>query len=154
MRQLRNPFLDHPGYNCFGCNPTNPVGLAMIFFEEETRVLSFWEPKPDYQGYSDVLHGGIQATLMDELASWYVFVKLKTSGMTSGISVTYSAPVYVNRGQLTLTAELRERRKRQADIVVRLYQGSDEEKSQGICTYTIFPEEIARKRLDYPGYEA
>ena len=155
MRQLTNPFLNNPGYNCFGCNPENPVGLSMEFLEEEERVLSFWQPRPEYQGFSDVLHGGIQATLMDELASWYIFVKLETSGMTESLNVRYHGPVKISGPRLTLTAELQEERKRRADILVKLYQGEEETpKSEGVCTYAIFPSEMARKRLHYPGVEA
>lgn len=155
MRQLKNPFLQSPEYNCFGCDPGNPLGLRMSFYENERQVLSFWEPRNEYQGFTHVLHGGIQATLMDELASWYIFVKLRTSGMTEEMKVSYDHPVYTNGGRITLTGELHEMRKRRADILVRLYQGEEEEpKSEGICTYAVFPEALARKKLHYPGYEA
>ncbi len=155
MRELKNPFLDHSGYNCFGCNPGNPIGLRMSFYEHEDQVLSFWEPRDDYQGFSEVLHGGIQATLMDELASWFIFVKLRTSGMTEAMSLSYHHPVYTSGGRITLAAELKEERKRRAEILVRLYQGEEEApKSEGLCTYAIFPEPLARKKLHYPGYEA
>lgn len=155
MRNITNPYVDSPGYNCFGCSPSNPLGLAMSFFEEGSRVLSHWEPKASYQGFSDVLHGGIQATLMDELASWYVMVKMKTSGMTEGMEIRYHKPVYTTGGTVTLSSELEESEKRRARIRVRLFQGSEgEPKSEGVCTYTIFPEKLARKKLHYPGYEA
>jgi len=155
MRRVHNPFLGSSDYNCFGCNPNNPVGLGMEFHEEEGRVLSFWYPRPEFQGFTNVLHGGIQATLMDELASWYIFVKLQTSGMTEGLSVRYHAPVKTDGPRLTLSAELQEERKRRVDILVRLFQGDEEKpKSEGVCTYVLFPEEMARKRLNYPGVEA
>lgn len=127
----------------------------MSFYEDENKVLSFWEPREDYQGFTNVLHGGIQATLMDELASWYIFVKVRTSGMTEGMKVSYHHPVYINGGSITLTAELQERKKRRVEILVRLHQGDGEEpKSEGLCTYAVFPEPLARKKLHYPGYEA
>jgi acyl-coenzyme A thioesterase PaaI-like protein len=154
MRELKNPFLGNPGYNCFGCNPQNPLGLRMRFFEDAEKVISFWDPRQEYQGFNDVLHGGIQATLMDELASWYIFVKLSTSGMTEGLNLRYLHSVRTSAGRLTLTAELQEERKRRADILVRLYQGEEELKSEGLCTYVIFPEDLARKKLHYPGREA
>ena len=36
----------------------------------------------EFAGFHDILHGGIQATMMDEIASWVVLVKLDTSGVT------------------------------------------------------------------------
>lgn len=155
MRQISNPYTRMPGYNCFGCSPHNPLGLAMSFFEDGDRVISTWEPKEAYQGFSGVLHGGIQATLMDELASWFVMVQMRTSGMTEGIEVRYHQPVYTTGGTLTLTSELEDRNKRRVRILVRLFQGAAEEsRSDAICTYAIFPEKLARKKLHYPGYEA
>ena len=155
MKPIRNPFLGGDGYNCFGCAPHNPLGLAMSFYQTEDEVISLWEPRPEYQGFDDVLHGGIQATLMDEIASWYIFVKLRTSGMTEGMTVGYHRPVYTNEGGVTLTARLEEERKRRADIRVRLFQGDEESpRSEALCTYAIFPEPLARKKLHYPGYEA
>ena len=154
MQKLQNPFLNHPGYNCFGCNPSNSIGLGMTFFEEGEKVFSLWEPRAEYQGFTDVLHGGIQATLMDELASWFVFVKLKTSGMTKSINVSYREPVYISRGTVTLTAELVEKEKRSADILVTLRQGEGEPKSDALCTYALFAESVAKRKLHYPGVDA
>jgi len=65
------------GYQCFGCAPHNHNGLQMSFAEDGEYVVSEWEPKDYFQGYYNVLHGGIQATLMDEIASWLVQIKLK-----------------------------------------------------------------------------
>jgi len=55
----------------------------MQFFDEGDSVISTWEPTGNFQGWHNVLHGGIQATLMDEIASWVVFTKLGTTGVTS-----------------------------------------------------------------------
>jgi acyl-coenzyme A thioesterase PaaI-like protein len=48
----------------------------MTFFDDGEGIVSNWGPKEGYQGYDKVLHGGIQATLIDEIASWVVYVRL------------------------------------------------------------------------------
>lgn len=186
MRRLANPFLSIEGYHCFGCSPTNPHGLQMAFFETEESVVSYWDPKRRFEGFDSILHGGIQATLMDEIASWYVFVKLKTGGVTSGMSVKFGRPVRTDRGRLRLEARLDRMEKNIAHIRVTLveadtgntFEGRDSQTpvnpdsptgahsqpaappstgaiaSEGICGYFTYPERIARKRLNYPGYQA
>lgn len=106
-RKMYNAYADLEGYNCFGCSPTNPYGLKCKFVDEGEYVTCHWMPSENYQGFFHVLHGGIQATLIDEIASWAIFSHEKNE----------------------LAAE--------ADVV-----------------YMIYPEELARKKLDWPGVEA
>ena len=77
MRKISNPFEGKQGYNCFGCCKDNPIGVHMDFYEDGDDIVSFWKPNGNYQGWVNVLHGGIQATLMDEIAGWVVFRKLQ-----------------------------------------------------------------------------
>lgn len=60
--------FDDPENRCFGCSPHNPRGLQLRFRdlgggEIEARV----EAAPDLAGPPGVIHGGIQATLLDEV---------------------------------------------------------------------------------------
>lgn len=71
------------GYHCYGCDPNSPQGLRMEFYENGDEIVSVWHPRPEYQGWVNTLHGGIQATLADEISSWVVFRKFQTSGVTS-----------------------------------------------------------------------
>ena len=73
MKKIKNPWLSKPGYDCFGCCPENPQGVAMVVFEDGDEIICFWKPQSHYQGWINTLHGGIQATLIDECASWVVF---------------------------------------------------------------------------------
>ena len=77
----------------------------MKFFEDGEKILSEWMPQNGYQGDHNVLHGGVQATLMDEIASWVVYVKLTTAGFTSRADVRYRKTVYVDHGPVKLTAD-------------------------------------------------
>ena len=81
MKKIRNYWAHTPGYNCFGCSPDNPHGLHMEFYEDGEEIISTWQPTHDAQGWIDTLHGGIQATLADEIASWGVFHKLQSTGV-------------------------------------------------------------------------
>lgn len=152
-RNINNPFRGLEGYNCFGCSPDNHYGLKMHFEEEDDAVVSCWSPDQRFQGYSGVLHGGIQATLMDETASWYVFTKLGTAGVTARMEVRYHKPVLISKGPLIIRGSLIEQNKRLASIKVTLTDKEGILCSEATIDYFLFPPEKARQQLFYPGQE-
>lgn len=54
---------------CFICGLENPVGLKLRIYQIEPGVIetSFTAPQ-HFQGYPGVLHGGIVATILDEIS--------------------------------------------------------------------------------------
>lgn len=149
-RLISNPFRGTSGYNCFGCSPDNPIGLALRFVEEGDILTATWTPEQNFEGYNNLLHGGIQATLMDEIASWFVYVKMKTAGVTSKLEVRYKQPVYTNRGDITLRATLKSHRRNLVDIDVELLDNQDRLCAKALVQYFTFPEKIAREKFFFP----
>ncbi len=154
MKKIRNPFLESENYLCFGCSPKNESGLKMEFYEEGEEVVSLWSPSESFRGYNTFLHGGIQTALMDEIAAWAVFVKVKTAGVTSRIDARFLKPAYTNRGKIELRARLQELVKNIAKIQVRLYDSQKVLCSESVVECFTYPQKIALKRLHYPGYES
>ena len=154
MKALSNPFASLEGYNCFGCSPHNMAGLRMKFFEDGDEIVSEWTPHDGYQGYHNVLHGGVQATLMDEIASWVVYVKLTTAGFTSRADVRYRKTVYVDHGPVTLRAKCTGMRRNLADIEVKLFDTDGNLCTEGTFTYFTYSKEKAREHMFYPGLSA
>lgn len=156
MIKLKNPYAQEKNYNCFGCSPDNPIGLKMEFFydEENQLVYSEWKTDDNFEGYFNVLHGGIQATMIDEIASWAIYMLLDTAGVTSEIHVKYRKPVYVDKGKISLTAKVKETQRKFAILDVTLKDGEGNICSQGDVKYFIYPKEIANKRLGFKGKEA
>lgn len=62
MKKIINPWKGMEGYNCFGCAPNNEAGVKMEFYEDGDEVISIWKPQPQFQGWIDTLHGGIQGS--------------------------------------------------------------------------------------------
>lgn len=120
MAKVENPFAKIEGYNCFGCSPDNPIGLHLEFYEEGDEVIAEWNPSHNYQGYRGILHGGIQATLMDEIASWVVLAKLKKVGFTARLNIRYKKSVPVNGGPLQMRAKVNAESHRIAEIAIIL----------------------------------
>ena len=120
MKRIFNPWEGMEGYHCYGCDPHSPQGLRMEFYEDGDDIVSVWKPRPEFQGWVDTLHGGIQATLADEISSWVVFRKFQTSGVTSRMEVRYHKPIRTTGGRIVLRARVEEQRscapKRSASI--------------------------------------
>ncbi|AEJ62319.1 phenylacetic acid degradation-related protein [Spirochaeta thermophila DSM 6578] len=152
--RIRNPYVGIEGYRCFGCAPHNPVGLRMSFEVEGEEVVCRWEPREELQGYYRVLHGGIQATLLDEAGSWVVFALVGTSGTTQELQVSYERPVYVDRGALTVRARLSHMEGHLAHVEGVIEDGEGRVCARGRMVYFTVPEHIARRRFFYPGREA
>ena len=54
---------------CFICGLENPVGLKLKIYEIEPGVIETTYTAPEhFQGYPGVLHGGIVATILDEIS--------------------------------------------------------------------------------------
>ena len=154
MIKLQNPYASFPGYSCFGCSPTNPSGLHMEFFKEGDELVCRWDPNEHFQGFHDILHGGVQATMMDEIASWVVFVLLETAGVTYQLQTKYRKPVRISKGAITLRAKLARQQKKVATIEVVLLDGEGVACSEGVVDYFILTPEKAEKEMHFPGKEA
>ncbi len=152
MKKILNPYPKQPGYNCFACSPNNEYGLKMEFYEEADAVVCNWNPLNHAQGYNNMLHGGIQATLIDEIGSWYVQIKLKTAGVTSNLNVRYFHPVYIDKGELFLRATLVRMRRNLADMEVQLFDADKKLCAKGLVTYFTFSKDEAKEKLNYPAY--
>lgn len=154
MIRLKNPYALMEGYNCFGCSPANPLGLQMEFFADGDEVVCNWEPGENFVGFHDILHGGIQATMIDEIASWVVLAMMDTSGVTYRLNTRFREPVRISKGKITLRARLLEQRRSIATIEVELLDGEGKLCTEGRADYFTFPRERAVREFHYPGKQA
>lgn len=86
-------------HDCFVCGVDNPAGLRMRFYESDTdpiQVLAEYTVPAQYQGYPGVVHGGIVATMLDEVTSRTVFRgDPPRFVVTARLAVRYRKPVPV-----------------------------------------------------------
>lgn len=154
MRKIINPYTHLEGYNCFGCSSKNELGLQMEFYEDGEYVKSKWAPKAHLAGYGNILHGGIQSTILDEIASWVVYTKAKTAGVTATLNVKYKSTVFTDKGDLTIRAKLIDQNRRFATINAELLDHNENVCAEAEVKYFIFPIEVAKQKYKYPGPEA
>ncbi len=156
MRKIQNPYTKtgNEAYQCFACSPNNEIGLHLEFWEVGEEVISKWMPRASLQGFMNVLHGGIQATLLDEIASWIVQTRCKTVGVTASMEVFYRRPVLISAGEITLRARVKEVGSRIAVIETELFGNDGKLCASAVVKYFLFSAEKAKEEYFYPGADA
>ena len=149
MKKIVNPWRGMERYRCFGCDPHNERGLRMEFFVDGDEIVSRWRPRQEFQGWVDTVHGGIQATLADEISSWVVFRKFQTSGVTSKMEVKYMRPIRTTDDHITLRASVARQRRNVVDIEVSIFDSEGELCTCALCVYFLFPKEKAREEFHF-----
>ena len=97
-------------HHCFVCGELNERGLRTTIYA--TTGLAWTEVTlgPDLVGWSDKAHGGILATLLDELMGWALF-EHDCWGVTAELTVRYLRPVDVSQ-RLRVEGEVTEANRR------------------------------------------
>lgn len=97
---------------CFACGPKNPIGLKLEFHFEGDDYVTTFEVKPEHQGWEGIAHGGLLATVLDEVMTRVMWEK-GINTVTGRLEVRYRAPAPVG-----LVLEIRGRIARHRSHVV------------------------------------
>ncbi len=82
---------------CFACGPENPHGLHLAnFYFEDDQYICHFTPQRHHQGWSGITHGGIVATLLDEIMTRMLSAK-GINAVTGEITVRYHQPVFIGQ---------------------------------------------------------
>jgi acyl-coenzyme A thioesterase PaaI-like protein len=151
MKKIANPWNGVEGYLCFACSPGNPSGLHMEFYEEGDEVVSLWKPTIYQQGWLNTLHGGIQCTLMDELAAWVILKKLQTTGVTSKIETKFIKTISTEDPLLTIRGRIKDKKRNAVFVDAEIYNSAGELCSRAEILYFIVSPERARESFFFNG---
>ncbi len=152
-QKLSNPFIHTDGYYCFGCCPSNEHGLKLSFADHGEYIEARWKPQVQYQGYKNILHGGIQTTLLDEIASWTVYTKVGTAGVTSKLEIKFLRPVFIDGSEIILKSYIKSADRKAAILDTFLYDAKENLCAEATIEYFLYPEDLARRKLYFPGKE-
>jgi uncharacterized protein (TIGR00369 family) len=79
---------------CFACGTLNPIGLRMEVSFHDNKAYSRLSLKREFQGWSDIVHGGVMATILDEIMA-HAVLHYVGQAVTTSLQVTYRAPLKV-----------------------------------------------------------
>ena len=96
---------------CFVCGEENSCGLkARFYVQDDGSVITEYKVEERFVGYAEVLHGGILASLLDEVMIKSV-LKDGTLAVTASMEVKFKRPVYVDQ-VIELTGKVMENKGR------------------------------------------
>ncbi|MEK6691764.1 MAG: PaaI family thioesterase [Nitrospirota bacterium] len=97
---------------CFVCGKDNPIGLKLIFkIDRESRTIKTeFIPSKLYQGYKDIVHGGIISTILDE-AMVKLAIGLGMNVVTVDMDMRFKKPLLVGE-KITVSATIHKEVKR------------------------------------------
>ena len=102
---------------CLACGPENPHGLRMCFESNGVQIRSKLVMKQAFRGWSNLIHGGILSTILDETMSWTVINFTGKFMLTRSMTVTFKKPVRVGAA-LTVTGYIKEQSSERKALVV------------------------------------
>ncbi len=81
--------------SCFACGLENPFGLGLTFYElGPDRLESHYTVSEHFEGYPGVVHGGIVASMLDEMVSRAAMIgQANRFMMTAKLEIRYRKPV-------------------------------------------------------------
>ena len=87
--------IPSPSQHCFGCGTDNPHGLKMEFETNGEQLRSSLTIPGHLRGWSNLAHGGVISTLLDEIMGWSGIHLLSSFLLTKDLKVRFKRPIFI-----------------------------------------------------------
>lgn len=147
MESAKN-YLDLPNssdHYCFGCSPVNPSGLQMSFSADRDTVISRVTIPDHLCGWSNIAHGGVLTTILDEIMSWAALHFIKRITMTKSMNMEFIKPVYIRTPLKAEGKVLEIVGKHEAVMEGVLYNDKGEPCAKSTANFAVFSPKIAKR---------
>jgi acyl-coenzyme A thioesterase PaaI-like protein len=121
---LPNPFDGVAGFQCFACGKDHPHGLRLRLQKAEDQVFCKFKAAKEFSGFSNILHGGIQSTILDEVMWWGAFDSRNQICLTQTMEVELRAPIHIG-SDIVAMARVTSEQENTVDVVGELRIGEE-----------------------------
>ncbi len=126
---------------CFGCGKDNPIGAKLEFIQEsETEISTTFIPPKEWSGWGEIVHGGLQSVILDEISAWAVIALLSKFAVTISAKIDYFKPVYVEE-ELFARAKIENIENNNVYVVSTIYNSKEEKCTKGSFIFRIVDKE-------------
>jgi excisionase family DNA binding protein/uncharacterized protein (TIGR00369 family) len=133
---------------CFGCGRLNPAGLQLSFVAESGEVRAAFTPGRLREGWSGATHGGILATLLDEVLAWTLFHHAIWA-VTTRLAIAYRRPAPIG-APLVATGRIVQDRGRLVEVAGEARDASGAVVAEATATFVrVSAEQRARLERIY-----
>ncbi len=81
---------------CFVCGGNNDIGLKARFFYDDEKAVTEYTAEKRFEGYYDILHGGITSALLDEVMIKALLAR-DIYAMTVEMTVRFHKAVFIGQ---------------------------------------------------------
>jgi uncharacterized protein (TIGR00369 family) len=92
-------------HSCFVCGDSNATGLKLRFETDGKLVHARFTPRAEHIGFKQTIHGGIIATVLDEIMVWACAVQTRRFAYCAELTVRFASPLRPEE-EVLATAEL------------------------------------------------
>ena len=143
FNKLKKVFHTFENYNCFVCSSSNPIGLKLDIKFSDNSAYSSFNLSNLYSGCPSIIHGGIQASIIDGIGFWGMFNERKQIGFTQKLEIDYLSKIEtdVNLKVVGKEVSLIDKTSR---VEVSIFHDS-KLKTTGLVTYKLITDSAIRK---------
>ena len=135
--------------SCWVCGQDNPIGLRARSFKVGERVELPFVTREEHAGWSDVIHGGFVATVLDEVMTWAAILGSSKPVFAADFTVRLLDPLRAGLA-CTAVARLKENRRRVFDVESWLEDAGGKVWARGSGRYMPVPaDQIASFHADF-----
>jgi uncharacterized protein (TIGR00369 family) len=144
-REIPNPY---PEQECFFCGEKNPIGLKLRFyFDEETgEVTTDYVPSRLFVGLGNILHGGIQSGLFDEIMGWTAHTLTGQMGVTLELAIQFLKPAYLGK-KLTVSCRITSHENAKVHLGATITTAGGTVCTEATGTYYLLPQDTFEKLI-------
>jgi len=141
----RDDVLPAGARQCFACGDDNPIGMHLDDIRRQgEEVHATLHPRPEYQSYPGVLHGGLAATALDEVMGYSAILLAGIWAATATMEVRFRARVPYD-APLPLVAGLVDARGRRVRAWARLHLPGGQVGAEATGLLVALPADIAER---------
>ena len=150
--RLRNLFEKYTDHNCFACSSRNQIGLKLEIVQNDEDCFSDFILSNDYTGFPNIIHGGIQATVIDEVGFWAMYNKYKTIGFTTRMTLDYLNKLEANTKLRAIATKI-ERNNTLVNVEVKILNKDNAVGTIGNLNYKLVNDILLKKYFGKKFYE-
>ncbi len=151
-QRLRNLFEKYTDHNCFACSSRNQIGLKLEIVQNDENCFSDFILSNDYTGFPNIIHGGIQATVIDEVGFWAMYNKYKTIGFTTRMTLDYLNKLEANTKLRAIATKI-ERNNTLVNVEVKILNKDNAVGTIGNLNYKLVNDILLKKYFGKKFYE-
>jgi acyl-coenzyme A thioesterase PaaI-like protein len=91
--------------SCFVCGEFNPIGLKLRFETDGRIVQTRFVARSEHIGFKRTVHGGLVATVLDEIMVWACAVQTRRFAFCAELNVRFISPLEPG-DEVAVTGEL------------------------------------------------